>query len=308
MGISASCTARYPYEYDFIQFIQNAPKIISSDCPIWTYEEKHCLKAFFSNLTHALENTSNPNSQLPWYFPNGPGDNWPTDPLFLNYYCRVRLAVAKSKSAPEIYALSGNPSIGSGGGIGGFNDNFYDLNQTTQIQLAHLYAAMAFLWTLYRYRNSPLQYFLESDILYYLCQDNMNDTIIINCPSIDLCIKALSKIYFTGKSNSIPPNSLLIASYPFTLFQGNLIKLFPHRCNVNMHCVPTGVYMTVNCGDEMCTNAIILESYIGSGVVDTTISQRIGKSTSSECQCKNDHLDQKDNFCDSSYESDSENY
>lgn len=236
-----SCYPRYFNVNDFATFIRCAMVYINCAKNIWTTEELQCLTTFLNNLIAALENTTNPNSQLPW---GNPGQTWAQNPAFINYYCRVRAVIGQSDNAAEIYALAGAITAGSGGGIGEFAADFGTLSQLTQQQLAHLYIVAGLFWAIYNGETNAINYLNRTDFLLYAFQNTVNNTIEINCAQMACFQQAVSKIFFVGESVSVPSCSLIVAFNSFTVLDGTVTPIGNNIIVCENNTYECGVYIS----------------------------------------------------------------
>lgn len=227
MGICGSCYPRYLELSDFVAVVKLAIPFINTVKNVWTPDERQTLITFFTNLNVALENTTSANSELPW---GSPGAAWPQNQAFREYYCRVRSSVGKTLTTAQIYSLAGQPTAGTNGGISGFNSSFGGLHQLTQQQLASFYLILGIFWSIYQGQSTAVSYLNQADELLYVYQVTTNSVIDINCSQINIFIAALSKIFFVGKSVSLPPCVVLIALNNFSVLQGSISKIcVPHH-------------------------------------------------------------------------------
>ena len=149
--------------------------------------EKACLRDYFGVLVRVLSQTD---SGFPWARPDADLENtWKSDPILLEYFRRVHLAIPKSDQCGEIFRWSDDPSFNSVEGLRGFEEDFSRAPRRIQIGLSHLYALFLFLWSVQKKEN-PSERFYKSDIPYYMYQSEQG----YNSMRIEILLNALEKV------------------------------------------------------------------------------------------------------------------
>ena len=224
MGITVSSNPSCPRYVDFVQLVSNSKNYIEGDRIIWTPFERQTLIQFFNGLQECLVNPNNPCT--PW----GLQSQWPTDPRIEEYFYRVRAAIPKTFRTQEVFAFADDYSTNPrSGGIVGFHEDFSNANPRTQVQYAHIFAIVGFMWT--SYDGDLVKYFYQSDVLTYLCQQENYQASFMS---------AIEKIYFTRKDSVIPAKCLIIPTTPFCIRNG-IVKSFSGER------VPNDRLITDNC-------------------------------------------------------------
>src|SRR5665648_38325 len=204
---------------DFVRLVKEGPDYLIHDQWVWTEDERNALLEFFHLLTTTLRNPKEiANMELPWRDLN---DRWPNDRMIQDYFSRVCLAVPKTNRMVEIYKHAGS-------------EMFRSPSLQTEVQLAHIYSAVLFLWSLYQ-KSRPdhpgqssmvpvtlAELFYQSDLLDAMAKEPVNNEAKVNHQRVKCMISALEKISIVNSMSAIPQGQFVYLSEPGYVLSGTL--------------------------------------------------------------------------------------